>query len=281
MTDDAADAQPAAQEAQPSVEDERAAWRDVRAERQRQINVEGWTPEHDDEHDSGDLAAAASAYALAACDCLNPYSQGDGGWNVTGGESPPMWPQEWEWKPADPRRMLVKAGALILAEIERIDRAALARSQRDEPMEPKDPPKREARMTDRIAELMALADKYALAAIEEANGHDWSRPERAALESALRDALDGWQPIATAPKDGRTLLLGYFNSHGKWRTMRGQWMSADYIAENWEEPDNGVEGWHETSVEADETPNCWYTEPTHWMPLPAAPSAKLAQGKKG
>lgn len=83
----------------------------------------------------------------------------------------------------------------------------------------------------------------------------------------------GWQPIETAPKDGRTLLLGRFNSHKKWRTMRGQWMSEEYIAEQWEEPENGEPGWFETAVEPDDVPNCWATEPTHWMPLPAEPGA--------
>jgi hypothetical protein len=34
------------------------------------------------------------------------------------------WPQDWEFKPDTPRRMLVKAAALLLAEIERLDRAA-------------------------------------------------------------------------------------------------------------------------------------------------------------
>jgi len=82
---------------------------------------------------------------------------------------------------------------------------------------------------------------------------------------------DLWQPIETAPKDGRTLLLGYRNSHGNWRTVRGQWMSEDYIEEFWEEPDNGSPGWFEDSVEADDVPNCWPIEPTHWMPLPPAP----------
>lgn len=86
----------------------------------------------------------------------------------------------------------------------------------------------------------------------------------------------GWQDIATAPKDGRTVQLGYFNSHGKWRSLRGQWMSADYIAEYWEDPDEGEPGWYETSVEKDDTPNCWRTEPTHWAPLLAAPQ----QGSK-
>lgn len=80
-----------------------------------------------------------------------------------------------------------------------------------------------------------------------------------------------WQPIETAPKDGRTLLLGRFNSHGKWRTLRGQWFSADAIAESWEEPDGCDEGWYETSVECEDVPNCWWTEPTHWQPLPPAP----------
>lgn len=101
--------------------------RDVLAERHRQINAEGWTPEHDDEHDAGDLACAAAAYALAAGDTLNPQSQGDGEYMV---EPPVMWPWDgtW-WKPTGARRNLVKAGALLLAEIERIDRAALRASK--------------------------------------------------------------------------------------------------------------------------------------------------------
>lgn len=97
--------------------------RDVLAERRRQIEAEGWTPQHDDEHDPGELAAAAAAYALAAADKLHPLSQGDGNYE---NEPPPAWPwtHEW-WKPDEPRRMIVKACALGLAEIERMDRAAL------------------------------------------------------------------------------------------------------------------------------------------------------------
>lgn len=92
-----------------------------------------------------------------------------------------------------------------------------------------------------------------------------------------------WQPIDTAPKTGRTILLGYRNSHGNWRTMRGQWFSKEAIAEEWEaieDYDNPeeLEGWHETSVEADDVPNCWATKPTHWMPLPEAPNDQ-AQGE--
>lgn len=87
----------------------------------------------------------------------------------------------------------------------------------------------------------------------------------------------GWLPIESAPRDGRTMLLGYFNVARKWRTLRGQWMSADYIAEYFEDPDTAEPGWFETSVEADDPPNCWPTNPTHFQPLPAAPGAAAPQ----
>ncbi|HIE1504204.1 TPA: hypothetical protein ACXJSP_000191 [Pseudomonas aeruginosa] len=115
------------------------AWLDVQAERRRQVENEGWTPEHDDEHDSGELAAAGAAYALHAADHLNPYSQGDGGdeapscwpWHdgIAGrGEGPEKTEPAW-WKPSTPRRDLVKACALALAEIERLDRAAATQGE--------------------------------------------------------------------------------------------------------------------------------------------------------
>lgn len=88
--------------------------------------------------------------------------------------------------------------------------------------------------------------------------------------AAIRGGAD-WLPIESAPQTGRTLLLGYWNSLGKWRTVRGQWMSLDHIAENWEEPDDAEAGWFETAVEAEEAPNCWRITPSHWQPLPAAP----------
>ncbi|WP_404991205.1 hypothetical protein [Cupriavidus pauculus] len=93
-----------------------SAARDVLAERQRQISAEGWTPEHDDEHIPGTLSQAAGCYIE-----WNGYEQSV----VPEGAIPINWPWavDW-WKPKDERRNLVRAGALILAEIERIDRAA-------------------------------------------------------------------------------------------------------------------------------------------------------------
>lgn len=84
-----------------------AAARDVLAERRRQIEAEGWTPEHDDQWRHGALAKAATCYAS-----VHPLAASYWPWDL-----------KW-WKPSDRRRNLVKAGALILAEIERLDRAA-------------------------------------------------------------------------------------------------------------------------------------------------------------
>ncbi|VVE53368.1 hypothetical protein PCO31111_04884 [Pandoraea communis] len=90
------------------------------------------------------------------------------------------------------------------------------------------------------------------------------------LKTVTFDASQ-WQPIETAPKTGCALLLGYENSHGKWRTIRGKWISKETINEEWDEPEDFDAGWYEVSVEADDAPNCWPTTPTHWMPLPSAP----------
>jgi len=89
---------------------------EIAAERQRQIDAEGWTPEHDDGHDRGELVEAAGCYVLHVNDSKNVFPAG---------EPPPGWPWEADWwKPKNPRHDLVRAGALIVAEIERMDRAA-------------------------------------------------------------------------------------------------------------------------------------------------------------
>jgi hypothetical protein len=89
---------------------------DVVQERHRQIAAEGWTPEHDDAHATGELALAAVCYVLA--DQPNFI-------DATVTEPPPYWPWSFMWwKPKDRRRNLVRAAALIAAEIERMDRAS-------------------------------------------------------------------------------------------------------------------------------------------------------------
>ncbi|QIY77722.1 hypothetical protein [Chromobacterium violaceum] len=86
---------------------------EIAAERRRQINVEGWTPEHDDQHQDYTLAAAAGCYAMHTL-------------AYPAGEPPQPWP--WDkasWKPSpDKRRNWIKAAALLVAAIEREDRMA-------------------------------------------------------------------------------------------------------------------------------------------------------------
>ncbi|MDU1061645.1 MAG: ead/Ea22-like family protein [Leclercia adecarboxylata] len=96
---------------------------DVISERQRQVSVEGWTPKHDDQYDNNALAFAASCYAFHAA--AASWDLEDDGTPYDSHRVPKDWPwhAEW-WKPTNPRRDLVKASALIVAEIERIDRAA-------------------------------------------------------------------------------------------------------------------------------------------------------------
>ena len=96
------------------------AVRDVIAERRRQVETEGRTTQHDDANPAGVMSVAAACYAIGASNAL-VLAVGD----TSTCPAPEVFPWEdaW-WKPTTPRRDLVKAAALILAEIERLDRAA-------------------------------------------------------------------------------------------------------------------------------------------------------------
>ena len=111
----------------------------IGVERLRQIEEEGWTPEHDDEHFDGSMAMAAACYASTSRlyslrHFANGYTYDD------------PWPWEGKWdkryrvgevrnnpgnRLPDPSsytrterlNLLVKAGALIAAEIDRLIRA--------------------------------------------------------------------------------------------------------------------------------------------------------------
>jgi hypothetical protein len=93
-----------------------SAMLDVSRERRRQIEVEGWGESHDDNHNAGELVAAACTYALEAT-LDGPKARGV--WFHR------LWPWDLKWwKPKDKRRDLVRAAALLVAEIERLDRSA-------------------------------------------------------------------------------------------------------------------------------------------------------------
>lgn len=87
----------------------------IAEERQRQIEIEGWTSEHDaTTNENEQLALAALCYAM-------PHlNRGDFGWNT-----PELWPWSFSWwkpSPNDRVKELTKAGALIAAEIDRLQR---------------------------------------------------------------------------------------------------------------------------------------------------------------
>lgn len=86
---------------------------EIYKERERQRNEKGYDANHDDAHKAGELANAAACYAIPANDrkVLEIHEN--------------LWPQDWDApKPGDTRRQeLIKAIALLLAEVERLDRA--------------------------------------------------------------------------------------------------------------------------------------------------------------
>jgi len=97
----------------------------IAAERKRQTDQIGFDPAHDDAHEECELARAArsylSYYVAEKLGCIKDYPETEPPGLV---EWP--WAEEW-WKPKDSRSNLVRAGALIAAEIDRLDRRELTK----------------------------------------------------------------------------------------------------------------------------------------------------------
>lgn len=111
----------------------------IAAERQRQIDKERWTPEHDDEHEDGELALAAVCYAapepIFVHEERSVQANSSRGIDsnvysyphrvVRGYWDPWPWDDEWDKREKHDRiRQLTIAGALIAAEIDRLLRAS-------------------------------------------------------------------------------------------------------------------------------------------------------------
>ena len=85
-----------------------------------------------------------------------------------------------------------------------------------------------------------------------------------------------WQPIETAPKTRKKVILFYLNRNNFPRTVMARWLTDDEAAET-DTDCVGLEGgWYECIDNWDD-----YTEvaihegePTHWMPLPPAPTSE-------
>ena len=93
----------------------------IAEERRRQIEEEGWTSEHDMHYTHGELASAAVCYTMTENERKHmveiTVTEEDG----TVKQCPVIWPWEprW-WKPADRKKDLIRAGALIAAELDRL-----------------------------------------------------------------------------------------------------------------------------------------------------------------
>lgn len=94
------------------------AGRDVLAERERQIKELQYTPKHDAFYEPGSLARAAGVYALRA------FSDNAEAWDGGSVAFENFWPwREESYNPKSPRENLVRAAALLLAEIDKYDAA--------------------------------------------------------------------------------------------------------------------------------------------------------------
>lgn len=97
----------------------------------RQRDQEGWSIQHDDEHERGELAQAGACYALT--NSLNhvPDPHDRTGRAIIRVAPRDLWPWDsaW-WKPQDFRRDLVRAAALIIAEGDKFDRSRKRKSVR-------------------------------------------------------------------------------------------------------------------------------------------------------
>ena len=110
----------------------------IAAERTRQKEVEGWTAEHDDKHTDGGLALAAAVYAADEPIRVNRFIENGCGCRSVGecmhwmsGKN--KWVSAWPWAEEDHKehsriRKLTIAGALIAAEIDRLQRIQEAKS---------------------------------------------------------------------------------------------------------------------------------------------------------
>jgi len=103
----------------------------------------------------------------------------------------------------------------------------------------------------------------------------------AVLRQALEEKQEpvAWQPIESAPKTGRKVILFYKNRLNVGRTVIARWLTDEQATEI-DGDDVGLEGgWYECIDNWDD-----YTEvaihegePSHWMPLPAPPIEALRQ----
>ncbi len=102
-----------------------SAFKQIIGERCKQVHELGFTPEHDDHHIEGELADAAACFASTQDDLayFAEVDPGDANYCPHANLWPTYWDKKWNQRDTDSRiTQLVKAGALIVAEISRLQR---------------------------------------------------------------------------------------------------------------------------------------------------------------
>jgi len=99
------------------------------------------------------------------------------------------------------------------------------------------------------------------------------------LRQALGTEPVAWQPIESAPKTGRKVILSYKNRLNVGRTVIARWLTDEQATEI-DADDVGLEGgWYECIDNWDDFTEVAIHEgePSHWLPLPAPPIEALRQ----
>jgi len=101
--------------------------------------------------------------------------------------------------------------------------------------------------------------------VAELNAPSSCEAEIEAIADVLRKAAEGWQPIETAPKDGRAVigLVGHLVYRMHWQAYYKKWPHE-------EGGPTFTYGWSGESHDSFRP-----ITPTHWMPLPVPPIAAV------
>lgn len=153
----------------PTEMEERDGAALIAQERRRQVSVEGWDSDHDHGHQDAELAVAAFCYLGGYIERHHAAHEPD---------VPEEWPwdRRW-WKPKDPVRDLVRAGALIAAELDRLLGAS--------PPDSEEPTMEREELDGLVKKLCLEAEEHQRAGNGEAAEQAWAYAD--ALEEVLVD----------------------------------------------------------------------------------------------
>lgn len=283
-----------------------AAERLIRDERQRQISAEGWTAEHDDEHDDGSLLHVAVFY----------YRHAIGEYLAMRDDGAPLgwpWDKYW-WKPKRSVRNLVRAGALCMAERDRLWRiemkyasAATKRMARSYNWWPFHVRQKYDVIVEKLAASLhrtepqiaptCICPRCSATIVGEMNGPEdepvVTDAERHALAENIEKyckAIDeagekGWRGAVMGDRvelgrlthENRNLII-FSLCAGGWRedmenaprdgTRILSWWDGQCIITHW---NDRVQRWQPPSMMTIKAHDKSAWQPTHWMPLPSAP----------